>query len=92
MFRAIDRFGRVGRTALDAQSVNAILKKRCLAAGLDPDRYSAHGLRSGYLTEAARQGVPIQAAMRQSCHRSVQQAAEYYNEADIERGQSARLG
>ena len=92
IFRSIDRFGRVGRTALDGQSVNAILKKRCAAAGLEPARFSAHGLRSGYLTEAARQGVPIQAAMRQSRHRSVQQAAEYYNEADIERGQSARLG
>ena len=92
VFRAIDRFGRIGRTALDGQSVNAILKKRCHAAGLDADKFSAHGLRSGYLTEAARQGVPIQAAMRQSRHRSVQQAAEYYNDADIERGQSARLG
>ena len=92
VFRSIDRFGRVGRTALDGQSVNAILKKRVFAAGLDPEKYSAHGLRSGYLTEAARQGVPIQAAMRQSRHRSVQQAAEYYNEAEVERGQSARLG
>ena len=91
LFRSIDRFGRVGRTALDGQSINAILKKRVLAAGLDPQKYSAHGLRSGYLTEAARQGVPIQAAMRQSRHRSVQQAAEYFNDAEVERGQSARL-
>ena len=33
VFRAIDRFGRVGRTALDGQSINAILKKRCLRRG-----------------------------------------------------------
>ena len=92
LFRAIDRFGRVGRKALDGQSVNAILKKRCAMAGLDPTRFSAHGLRSGYLTEAARRGVPIQEAMQQSRHRSVQQAASYYNEADLERGSSARLG
>ena len=92
IFRPIDRFGRVGRGALDGQSVNAILKKRCVSAGLDPARFSAHGLRSGYLTEAARQGVPIQEAMQQSRHRSIQQAAAYYNEADLERGLSARLG
>ena len=92
VFRAIDRFGRVGRRALDGQSVNAILKKRCAMAGLDPSFFSAHGLRSGYLTEAARRGVPIQEAMQQSRHRSVQQAASYYNEADLERGSSARLG
>jgi len=29
--------------------------------------------------------------MRQSRHRSVQQAAAYYNEVEIERGRSARL-
>ena len=92
VFRAVDRFGRVDRKAIGGQSVNAILKKRCAMAGLDPKLFSAHGLRSGYLTEAARRGVPMQEAMQQSKHRSVQQAAAYYNEADLERGASARLG
>jgi hypothetical protein len=32
-------------------------------------------LRSGFLTEAARRGVPLPEAMRQSQHRSVQPAA-----------------
>jgi integrase len=91
VFRAIDRWGAVGDSALDGQSVNAIVKRRCVLAGLDPADYSAHGLRSGYLTEAARRGVPLPEAMRQSRHRSVQQAAAYYNEVEIERGRSARL-
>ena len=90
--KGITRWGHVGRTALDPQSVNAILKKRCAQAGLDPNTFSAHGLRSGYLTEAARRGVSLQEAMRQSRHRSVQQASSYYNEVEIERGDSARLG
>ena len=92
VFREITRWGQLGRTALDPQSVNAILKKRCAQAGLDPKTFSAHGLRSGYLTEAARRGVSLQEAMRQSRHRSVQQASSYYNEIEIERGDSARLG
>jgi integrase len=91
VFRHIDRWGHLGAKALDAQSVNAILKSRCRQAGLSPAAFSAHGLRSGYLTEAARRGVPMQEAMRQSRHRSVQQAADYYNEVEIERGDSARL-
>ena len=91
VFRPIDRWGAVGDSALDGQSVNAIVKKRCALAGLDPAEFSAHGLRSGYLTEAARQGVPLPEAMRQSRHKSVQQAAAYYNEVEIERGRSARL-
>ena len=37
-------------------------------------------------TEAARQGVPLPEAMQQSQHRSVQQAANYYNEADRTQG------
>ena len=53
--------------------------------------FSAHGLRSGYLTEAARAGVPLPEAMQQSRHRSVQQAARYYNEGEIARGKAARL-
>lgn len=91
VFRAIDRWGHLGAKALDGQSVNAIIKARCRQAGLSPAAYSAHGLRSGYLTEAARRGVPMQEAMRQSRHRSVQQAADYYNEVEIVRGDSARL-
>jgi hypothetical protein len=33
---------------------------------LEPREFSAHGLRSGYLTEAARQGVALPEAMQQS--------------------------
>jgi integrase len=91
VFRAIDRWGAVEERALTPQSVNLILKRRCAASGLDPREFSAHGLRSGYLTEAARQGVPLPEAMQQSQHRSVQQAASYYNEADRSRGKAARL-
>jgi integrase len=68
-----------------------VLKKRCQRAGLDPLLFSAHGLRSGFMTEAGRRGVPLPDAMRLSQHRSVQQAARYYNEAELERGLAVRL-
>lgn len=92
IFRAIDRWGVVQGRALTPQSVNLILKRRCKQAGLDPAEFSAHGLRAGYLTEAARRGIPLQEAMQQSQHRSVQQASNYYNEADRTKGEAARLG
>jgi integrase len=60
-------------------------------AGLEPEAFSAHGLRAGYLTEAARQRVGLPEAMQQSQHRSVQQAASYYNDADRAKGRAARL-
>nr|WP_143565722.1 tyrosine-type recombinase/integrase [Sinorhizobium fredii] len=51
--------GNVDRRSLTPQSVNLILKARAKQAGLDPALFSAHGLRSGYLTEAANRGIPL---------------------------------
>ena len=91
IFRAIDRWEAVEEKALTPQSINLIVKRRCAMAGLQPEAFSAHGLRAGYLTEAARHCVSLPEAMQQSRHRSVQQAASYYNEADRTKGKAARL-
>jgi integrase len=91
VFRRIDKWGNIGAAALDSQSVNYIIKHRCGAANLDPTQYSAHGLRSGYLTQAAREGVSLSEVMQQSRHRSVQQATRYFNEAQVARGRAAKL-
>ncbi|SCB49687.1 site-specific integrase [Rhizobium multihospitium] len=91
VFRRIDQWGNIDRRALTPQSVNLILKTRCSQAGLDPEAFSAHGLRSGYLTEAANRGIPLQEAMQQSLHKSVTQAASYYNNAERKSGRAARL-
>lgn len=53
--------------------------------------FSAQGLRSGYLTETARRGIPLPEAMQQSQHRSVQQASNYYNDAERTLGRAARI-
>ena len=91
VFRKIDQWGNVDRRALSPQSINLILKARCEKAGLDPQKFSAHGLRSGYLTEAANRGVPLQEAMLQSQHKSMTQAAAYYNDPQRKNGKAARL-
>ncbi|MGR9354961.1 tyrosine-type recombinase/integrase [Rhizobium leguminosarum] len=91
IFRRIDQWGNIDRRALTPQSVNLILKSRCALAGLDPEGFSAHGLRSGYLTEAANCGIPLPEAMQQSQHKSVTQAASYYNNAERKQGRAARL-
>ncbi|RWF74199.1 site-specific integrase, partial [Mesorhizobium sp.] len=91
VFRRIDRWGHLERRALTPQAVNLILKRRILQAGLDPREFSAHGLRAGFLTEAARRGIPLPEAMQQSQHRSVQQASRYYNDAERRNGNAARL-
>ena len=91
IFRAIDRWDAIDERALTPQAVNLIVKRRCVLAGLEPSNFSAHGLRSGYLTEAALRGVSLPEAMQQSQHRSVQQAASYYNDGERRQGKGARL-
>ncbi len=91
VFRSIDRWGHLERKALTPQAVNLILKRRAEQAGLDPALLSAHGLRSGYLTEAARRGIPLPEAMQQSQHKSIAQASRYYNDAERQLGRAARL-
>lgn len=91
VFRGVDRWGNLEPRGLTPQAVNLILKRRAVAAGLDPALFSAHGLRAGYLTETARRGIPLVEAMQQSQHRSVQQASRYYNDAERQLGRAARL-
>ncbi|MGO7863615.1 site-specific integrase [Rhizobium ruizarguesonis] len=91
VFRAIGRWGTVSRRAIDPQSVNAIIKQRAEMAGLERGEFSAHGLRSGYLTEAANRGIPLPEAMEQSRHRSVQHASSYYNSATRRSGRAAQM-
>jgi integrase len=91
IFRAIDRWEAVEEKALTPQSINLVIKRRCAMAGLEPEAFSAHGLRAGYLTEAARQGVSLLEAMQQSRHRSVQQAASFQRSRSRQ-GQGGKAG
>jgi integrase len=78
IFRMLDRDDR-----LDAAAVGAILKKRAEAAGLDPEKFSAHSLRSGLLTSAAMNGASIWKLMDQSRHKSVQTVRSYVKSANL---------
>jgi integrase len=69
IFREIREDGSIRSNQLTPQSVNLILKKRCPMAGLDPADFSAHGLRSGFMIQAGRGGIPLVDAMRQSAHK-----------------------
>jgi site-specific recombinase XerD len=61
--------------------VDRILKQRAEKAGLDPSRYSAHGLRAGVFTEAARKGVQITEIQKLARHTDINQTARYVRAA-----------
>lgn len=77
LFRRLHRNGRVGRSAVTPDHVARIVKRRALLAGLDGD-WAAHSLRSGFVTEAGRQGVPLGEVMAMTEHRSVGTVMGYF--------------
>lgn len=80
---------RVG-PALSAKSVAAIVQRRARLAGLDGD-FGGHSLRSGFVTEGARQGVPLPALMAMTSHRSVASLLGYVQAGAAADNPAARL-
>ena len=61
--------GNLG-TALSPASVRDIVKYRCTLANIEGD-FSAHSIRSGFVTEAGRQNMPLAETMAMTGHQSV---------------------
>jgi site-specific recombinase XerD len=70
IFRPIDRWGNMGNYAMTDKEVARIVKKYVQLAELDPDHFSGHSLRAGYITEAAERNVPIWKIKKQTGHKS----------------------
>ena len=83
LFRPISKSGRPLDRPLAPDAIRSILRHRLTLAGLPSDFATPHGLRSGFLTQAALDGAPLAAAMKLSLHRSVIQAQRYYADVEI---------
>ncbi|MBQ4853588.1 site-specific integrase [Rhodanobacter sp. B2A1Ga4] len=88
IFRRIwkDRIG----PALLPGSVATIVKRRAALAGLEGN-FGAHSLRSGFVTEAGKQGVSLPAVMAMTEHRSVASVIGYFQSGAAEDNPAARL-
>lgn len=91
LFRPISKSDEILPRMMNPTAVREILRHRLTLAGLPVDFASPHGLRSGFLTQAALDGAPIQAAMRLSLHRSVNQASHYYDDVEIEHNPATNI-
>lgn len=78
IFRRITKKGEITEHALTPASVRNLVTRLANAAGLGDAGYSAHSLRSGYITEAGYSGIMLADAMALSGHTSVQTAKRYY--------------
>lgn len=83
LFRPVSRADDILERGLSPDAIRQIVKRRLKLAGYPADFASPHGLRAGFLTQAALDGAPIQAAMRLSLHRSIAQAQAYYDDVEL---------
>ena len=93
VFRSVSKGGTVADGRLSGRAVNLVVKKHVESIGLDPARYGAHSLRSGFATAAARAGASEREIMRHTRHKSRQIVRRYIKEGGLFRGNAAdKLG
>lgn len=92
IFRKVLRGGKaVGKDAIHPSTVATIVKGAAARAGLDPDRFGAHSLRSGFVTSAGRKGVSLQDTMALTGHKTIAVAARYHHAGAALEHPAARL-
>jgi integrase len=82
LFRRMYKGNKVGTMGLSGDQVARIVQRRAKLAGLAGD-WAAHSLRSGFVTEAGRQGVPLGEVMAMTEHRSVTTVMGYFQAGSL---------
>ncbi len=75
---------------LSAQAIYRMVKQRAKIAGLEGD-FGAHSLRSGFVTEAGNQLVPLGEVMQLTGHKNVATALRYYQTGAAGQSKAANL-
>jgi len=65
------------------KSVALTIKKYTAIAGLDPNKYSGHSLRSGFATSTAELGAEERSIMAMTGHKTTQMVRRYIQEANL---------
>lgn len=89
LFRRIRKGDRLAQGLSDS-AVRDIVKLRAALAGLDVD-FSAHSLRSGFVTEASSQGASLGDIMAMTGHASVTTVLRYHRRAAVQANPAAQL-
>jgi integrase len=68
------------------------VKRYATAAGLDPQAFSGHSLRAGFVTTAAERNVELTRIMDVTRHRDVRTVTVYVRRANLFKGHAAGSG
>jgi len=82
LFRSVDRHERTGASLSD-RSVARIIKTAAEAVGLDPERFSGHSLRAGFITSSAEAGADALLIAETSRHQSLDVLRSYVRRASL---------
>jgi integrase len=91
VFRRVTRSGKVRQSRISADSIAHIIKTRIQSIGRDPTRYSGHSLRAGFVTEAARTGMPMWRIKAQTGHLSDSMLERYIREGELASADAVRM-
>lgn len=80
LFRPIMKGGNITERHISGNVVNDVLKRRMFAAGFNPQKYGAHSLRAGFVTQAFRDGATHHEIMRQTGHKTASSVETYARE------------
>ena len=81
VFRSVRRGGHVTADQLRSGSVAEIIKGAASAAGMEPEAYSGHSLRRGWITTVAKAGAIERSIMAHSRHIRVETCRAYIEDA-----------
>ncbi len=91
IFRGVGKDNIIFNEAICDRQVARIVKSRCEKAGFDPKEYTAHSLRSGFVTESGKRGKPLGDVMAMTGHKSMKEVMRYYKTGDIMNNSAAYL-
>jgi hypothetical protein len=67
----VHRSGAVHAPRLTAGTIALVIKRRCKLAGLDPQQFSGHSSRAGFVTSVAENGANLFKILDVTRHKSV---------------------
>ena len=90
LFRSLTRGGHIKDRPLHHSDVSRLVKHYVATINLDPDDYSGHSLRAGFITSAAIHKARIDKIMEISRHKSIDMVMSYVRDSDIFKDHAGR--
>lgn len=88
VFRPVALGDRMAPSRLTADSAARVIKRAATAAGLDPEAFSGHSLRAGYVTSAVEADAPLLKVTEVTRHKSLDMLRVYSRRLDLFRDHS----